>query len=356
MYSGEPPLDRAAAAGTRRSPTIIDVAAAAGVSTATVSRALNGGIVSQQARERVLRAVKRLGYRPNTLARGLVTGRTGVVGVLIPDVAGPLYATMARGIEDVLHPSGLTFMLMTGNRNEGDESAAIELMLERQVDAFILIGSGLQHEPLEDLLRGGPPVILMEREGAAENFTTIRLANAEGAHLATAHLIERGHRRIAHVAGIRRAGMRRLDGYHAALDSAGLEAGPVLQGDFTEESGVAAAEALLQGGGVSAVFCANDRMALGLYHGLRARRVRVPDDISVVGFDDLPWGAYLDPPLTTVRQSAREMGRLAARYALASLRGAHATAETVVPAELVVRASVRDLRRDERPKTVPDGR
>jgi len=356
VYIGDHPSEPTASTAPRRGPTIIDVAAAAGVSTATVSRALNGGIVSQRARERVLRAVKSLGYRPNTLARGLVTGRTGVVGVLIPDIAGPLYATMARGIEDVLHANGRSFMLMTGNRNEADESAAIELMLERQVDAFILIGSGLQHEPLEDLLRGGPPVILMEREGTAENFTTIRLANADGARLATEHLIERGHRRIAHVAGIRRAGMRRLDGYHAALDAAGLAAGPILQGDFTEEGGLAAAEALLRHDSVTAVFCANDRMALGLYHGLRARRVRVPDDVSVVGFDDLPWGAYLDPPLTTVRQSAREMGRLAAEFALAGLRGQATATDAVVPAELVVRASVRDVRPPRSPTTVHDGR
>lgn len=356
MYTSEPSNERTASATPRRGPTIIDVAAAAGVSTATVSRALNGGVVSQRARERVLRAVKNLGYRPNTLARGLVTGRTGVVGVLIPDIAGPLYATMARGIEDVLHASGRSFMLMTGNRNETDEGAAIELMLERQVDAFILIGSGLQHEPLEQLLRGGPPVILMEREGTAENFATIRLANADGARLATEYLIERGHQRIAHVAGIRRAGMRRLQGYHAALDAAGLDAGPILQGDFTEESGLAAAEALLREAAVTAVFCANDRMALGLYHGLRARRVRVPDDISVIGFDDLPWGAYLDPPLTTVRQSAREMGRLAARFALAGLRGERVPAGAVVPAELVIRDSVRDLRKTTTSMHVPDGR
>ncbi len=356
MYTSEPSNERTASATPRRGPTIIDVAAAAGVSTATVSRALNGGVVSQRARERVLRAVKNLGYRPNTLARGLVTGRTGVVGVLIPDIAGPLYATMARGIEDVLHANGRSFMLMTGNRNETDEGAAIELMLERQVDAFILIGSGLQHEPLEQLLRGGPPVILMEREGTAENFATIRLANADGARLATEYLIERGHQRIAHVAGIRRAGMRRLQGYHAALDAAGLDAGPILQGDFTEESGLAAAEALLREAAVTAVFCANDRMALGLYHGLRARRVRVPDDISVIGFDDLPWGAYLDPPLTTVRQSAREMGRLAARFALAGLRGERVPVGAVVPAELVIRDSVRDRRDTTTSMHVPDGR
>lgn len=356
MYTSEPSNERTASATPRRGPTIIDVAAAAGVSTATVSRALNGGVVSQRARERVLRAVKNLGYRPNTLARGLVTGRTGVVGVLIPDIAGPLYATMARGIEDVLHANGRSLMLMTGNRNETDEGAAIELMLERQVDAFILIGSGLQHEPLEQLLRGGPPVILMEREGTAENFATIRLANADGARLATEYLIERGHQRIAHVAGIRRAGMRRLQGYHAALDAAGLDAGPILQGDFTEESGLAAAEALLREAAVTAVFCANDRMALGLYHGLRARRVRVPDDISVIGFDDLPWGAYLDPPLTTVRQSAREMGRLAARFALAGLRGERVPVGAVVPAELVIRDSVRDRRDTTTSMHVPDGR
>lgn len=327
----------------KRNPTILDVAEAAGVSIATVSRALNGGKVSQRAKRAVEQAIAALGYRPNTLARGLVTGKSGVVGVLIPDVAGPLYAQMARGIEDVLDEHGMSFMMVTGNRDPEAERASIELLLNRRVDALILIGSGLQHEPLEKLLRGGPPVVLMEREGSAENFTTISLANSEGAERATRYLIARGHRRIAHVAGIRRAGERRLKGYLKTMREAGLTPGPILQGDFSEESGMALADALLADAEVTAVFCANDRMAVGLYRALNLRQRSIPEDLSVVGFDDLPWGAYLNPPLTTVRQPARQMGQLAAREVLTALAGGNQAERLTVPAELVERASVKDL-------------
>jgi len=324
----------------KRNSTILDVAEAAGVSIATVSRALNGGKVSPAAKNAVERAIATLGYRRNTLARSLVTGKSGVVGVLIPDVAGPLYAQMARGIEDVLDTHGMSFMMVTGNRDPEVERSSIVLLLNRRVDALILIGSGLQHEPLEQLLSGGPPVVLMEREGRAESFVTISLANAEGARAATEHLIERGHTRIAHIAGIRRAGERRREGYLQALRDAGLEPGPLLYGDFNETSGVAAGEKLLSHTEVTAVFCSNDRMALGLYSLLKARGIRIPDDLSIIGFDDLSWGEYLDPPLSTVRQPAREMGRVAASQVVAALQGEPTVTSIRIPAEVVIRASV----------------
>lgn len=326
----------------KRNPTILDVAETAGVSIATVSRALNGGKVSQGAKSAIEQAISTLGYRRNTLARSLVTGKSGVVGVLIPDVAGPLYAQMARGIEDVLDTHGMSFMMVTGNRDPEVERASIELLLNRRVDALILIGSGLQHEPLEQLLRGGPPVVLMEREGGAESLTTISLSNSEGAEQATRYLIARGHRHIAHIAGIRRAGERRLQGYLQAMHAAGLIP-VILQGDFTEQSGLALAETLLNNQQVTAVFSANDRMAVGLYRALNTRQREIPEHLSVVGFDDLPWGAYLNPPLTTVRQPARQMGQLAAQEALSALAGRARPQRLTVSTELVERESVLDL-------------
>lgn len=327
----------------KRNPTILDVAEAAGVSIATVSRTLNGGKVSSSAKSAVEQAISALGYRPNQLARGLVTGKSEVVGVLIPDVAGPLYAQMARGIEDVLDTHGMSFMMVTGNRDPEVERASIELLLNRRVDALILIGSGLQHEPLEQLLSGGPPVVLIEREGGTESFTTISLSNSEGAEQATRYLIVRGHRHIAHIAGIRRAGERRLQGYLRAMHAAELRPGPILQGDFTEQSGLALAEAILNNQQVTAVFSANDRMAVGLYRALNARQRHIPEHLSVIGFDDLPWGAYLNPPLTTLRQPARQMGQLAAQEALSALAGRVRPQRLTVSTELVERESVLDL-------------
>ncbi len=333
----------AAREAMKRNPTILDVAKAAGVSIATVSRALNGGKISWSAKSTVEQAIATLGYRRNALARSLVTGKSGVVGVQIPDVAGPLYAPMARGIEDVLDAHGMSFMMVTGNRDPEAERGSIELLLNRRVDALILIGSGLQHEPLEQLLRGGPPVVLMEHEGGAEGFTTISLSNGEGAEQATRYLIARGHRHIAHIAGIRRAGERRLQGYLQAMHTAGLTPGPILPGDFSEQSGLALAEKILDNPRLTAVFSANDRMAVGLYHALNARQRRIPEHLSVVGFDDLPWGADLNPSLTTIRQPARQMGRLAAQEALSALAGRARPHRLTVPAELVERESVLDL-------------
>jgi LacI family transcriptional regulator len=352
VYTSAPADEtRAVQLAPHRAPTLHDVAAAAGVSTATVSRALNGGPVSERRRRLVLDAVQTLGYRPNTLARGLVTGRSGAVGVLIPDVAGPLYATLTSGIEDVLRSAGVDFMMMTGNRDPGAEAASIEALLERRVDALVLIGSWHAPEALRPVLAAGRPVVLVEPEGVDHDetgaeladVTIISLADQDAAVRAAEYLIERGHTRIAHLRGVRRAGARRLAGYRAAMAAAGLDAGPVVAGDFSEPAGAEALPALLEAG-VSAVFCANDRMALGVYHALASRGLRVPDALSVVGFDDLPWAAYLDPPLTTVRHAAFDLGRLAARAALSGLRDGGSGTRLLVATEFFEHASFSDRR------------
>lgn len=319
---------------SRRNLTILDVANAAGVSTATVSRALNGGKISGGAQRRVEDAVQALGYQRNTLARGLVTGKTGVVGVLVPDVLGPLYAQMARGIEDVLTPLGMQYTFVTSSRDRAREGAATRFLLEQQVDGLILIGSQLRAEDLTALV-GERPAVLVQREGDAAPYPTLSLDNALGVRAALSHLFGNGHRRVAHIAGVRRDGEARTKAYEETMRAAGL-APVVIPSDATEAGGVAAGKALAAHREVTAVFCSNDRVALGLYHALRERGVRIPEDVSVVGFDDLPWGEYLAPPLTTVRQPGREMGRLAARLVLGEVPEG---APPVEP-ELVVRASV----------------
>lgn len=331
---------------SRRNLTILDVANAAGVSTATVSRALNGGKISARAQRRVEEAVRALGYQRNTLARGLVTGKTGVVGVLVPDVLGPLYAQMARGIEDVLTPLGMQYTLVTSSRDVAREEVAARFLLEHQVDGLILIGSQLGADELSALV-GDRPAVLVQREGDAAPLPTLSLDNAQGVRAALTHLFKRGHSQIVHIAGVRRDGEAREQCYAATMEGAGLTP-RVIPSDSTEAGGVAAAEVLAAHPEVTAVFCSNDRVALGLYHALRERGVRIPEDISVVGFDDLPWGEFLAPPLTTVRQPGREIGRLAARLLLGE--GDPADARTVQP-ELVVRASVRALKGGDLPLT-----
>lgn len=325
----------------KRSTTILDVANAAGVSTATVSRVLNGGNVSPQARSAVERAVSQLNYRRNDLARGLVTGKTGVVGVLIPDVIGPLYAQMARGIEDVLEPLGMHYMMVTDNRSLEQEAAALELLLARQVDALVIIGSQLEPDRLQRLLSGGPATVLVQRElaGDRDDFTTVAVDNRAGVAAAVEHLLALGHTRIAHIGGVRRDGIERRESFAQVMSERGLDPVAVESSDSKEEGGISAANRLFQRWKATAVICTNDRVAVGVYQAARERGLDIPADLSVVGFDDLPWSAYLDPPLTTVRQPGRAMGRAAANRVLAALGGDDVVQRIVIGARLVVRKS-----------------
>jgi LacI family transcriptional regulator len=325
----------------KRSPTVIDVAKAAGVSIATVSRALNGGKVSRQAKAKIDEAICALGYRRNSLARGLVTGKSGVLGVLIPDVMGPLYAQIARGIEDVLEPLGVHFITITDNRSVRQERKAIEILLGRRVDALVLIGSRLGADELAQLVEDVPVVHVQREREVTGDAPVVALDNRGGTFAALSHLYDHGHRAIAHVTGVRRDGKEREESYLAFMRERNLT--PILvPGDSTEAGGEAAADALRQHA-VTAVYCTNDRTAAGLYRALKARGARVPQELSIVGFDDLPWVSYLDPPLTTVRQDGREMGRVAARCALDSIAGDRTPDTFEVGAELITRASVYPL-------------
>jgi len=322
---------------TRPRPTIHDVAREAGASIATVSRALNGGLVSAAARGRIEAAIERLGYRRNDVARGLVTGRSGLLGVVLPDLVGPLYAEMARGIEDVLDEHDMHAMLVTDHLEPAAERRAIQLLRGRQVDGLVLIGSRLASDDLHAVL-DGTPVAHVQRDGPDDGDPQVRLDDAVGVRAAVRHLIEAGHRRIGHLAGTRRDGLERRAAYLATMAEAGLEPGPVEDGGFSEEGGEAAAERLLERRDVTAVFCASDRMTVGLLHAARRRGLEVPRDLSVVGFDDLTWARYLSPPLTTVHQPGREMGRAAARLVLDGPFDAPLPVVRIPPT-LVVRAS-----------------
>jgi LacI family transcriptional regulator len=327
---------------SRPRPTIHDVAREAQASIATVSRALNGGTVSAVARARIEEAVVRLGYRRNDVARGLVTGRSGLVGVVLPDLVGPLYAQMARGIEDVLEVRGMHAMVVTDHLEAPAERRAIDLLLARQVDGLVLIGSRLAPPDLDDARRR-VPVVHVQRDSPDTDEAQVRLDDAAGVAAAVDHLVAQGHRRIAHLAGPRRDGLERRAAFLAAIAAAGMEPGPIVEGDFTEEGGAAAADAVLSDADVTAVFCGNDRMAVGLMHAAHHRELAVPGALSVVGFDDLAWTRYLWPPLTTVRQPGREMGRAAARLVLDGPDGDAPTTLRVRP-ELVVRASTAPAR------------
>ncbi len=319
--------------------TIYEVARAAGVSVATVSRALNGGPVAPATRERVLEIARRLGYRPDRLAQGLATGKSRTVGVVIPDATGPLYGQMQRGLADVLTAAGFGYIATESRRDPGREAALLDEMLARKVEALVLVGSGLPVEALRARFSALPPLVLIEREGAAAGVPTYQIENEAAAYRATRALLLAGHTRIAHIKGLRRAGREREAGFLRALAEAGLKRAAVLAGDFTEEGGYRAARALLARGGFTAIFAANDRMALGVYRAAFEAGLRIPEDLSVVGFDDLAFSAYLTPPLSTLRQPAYELGRRAGEAVL-SMLGGGTPESAVLPCAFVARASV----------------
>ncbi len=300
-----------------RPPTLHDVAQHAGVSTATVSRVLNGGPVRPGTARLVRDVVKRLGYVPNQVARGLVTGRSMVVGVLVPDLVGPLNAAIARGVEDVLEAHGMHAVIVTDHRDVRRETKRIQTLVARRVDGLVLIGSELGDPALGDVAPATPVVhVGAERAATDDRFPEVRIDNHAGIAKALERLAGLGHRRIAHLAGPRRDGRERNEAITTLAPRYGLTLAHVVDTDFSEEAGRDAGATLLTHRDFTAVLCANDRSAAGLYQVARERGLRLPDDLTVLGFDDLPWSAYLAPPLTTLRQPGRDMGRLAAERLL----------------------------------------
>jgi LacI family transcriptional regulator len=327
-------------------PTIIDVAKKARVSIATVSRVLNGVHVREESRVRVEKAVARLGYRHNKMAQALVTGRSGVIGIIVPGIVGHLYGQMARGVEEVLLSQGLHMVIVTNTRNAQEEKENLKLLLERQVDAVIIIGSYLQDSELRELGIHVPTVFIQREMPPAQSpHSSVTIDNRSGMEAAIKYLLAAGHRRIAHVSGLRRDGLERCQLFSELLKDAKLCDTHIFEGNFTEERGLMLADDLLQHKDVTGVVCSNDRTALGLYRALHSKGIKIPEDISIIGFDDEPWTAYLEPPLTTLRQPAKEVGRLAAHQALSELTKKVRAQQHVIPVKFIERASVAKVSR-----------
>ena len=324
----------------RRTVRLRDVAAAAGVDASVVSRVLSGDArlsIRPETRERVLEAATRLDYRPNTAARTLKTARTMAIGMIVPDLANVNYATIAQGAEEAAGTAGYTLLVAHG-------SAADRLPdLHGRIDG-LLIGMATSETPRHGEFGGGVPALLVNRREPC-GIPSVTVDDEAGGTLATQYLISLGHRRIAHVAGPQNAdtARRRLRGYASALATAGVELGPewVAESSFDEAGGHAAAGRLLRlEPRPTALFVANVRAAIGAMAAARRLGLRIPEDVSIVGFHDAPFAAFLDPPLTTVRMPLAEMGRQAADNLLALLRREPIEDLMVaIPPELVVRGS-----------------
>lgn len=328
-------------------PTMMDVAEKAGVARSTVSRALGPEtrhLLSQETVQRVEAAAEELGYRPNALARGLRTQRSATIGMLVPDLTNPFFPPIVRGLEDTLGGEGYTLIVVNTDNDETREKAALEKLLHQQVDGFVLATVHLQPDGLPDAIRNVPSV-LVNRRSDVDRLSSVVPHDEAAVREVVQHLAELGHRSLAHVAGPQAlsTGRDRRTAFERACAEAGVEAVVEVADGFTVRGGAEAAERLLaRGTDATGVFAANDLLALGVLRVLRERGVRVPEEISLVGYNDMPLVEMLDPPLTTVKVPQYQMGREAARLLLEELgedAGSLRGRSVQLPSHLVVRGS-----------------
>jgi LacI family transcriptional regulator len=310
--------------------TLRDVAGRAGVHPATASRALNPEtriLVSEETTRRVLAAAGELGYRPNPVARSLRTRRSHTVGVLIPDLNNPLFPPIVRGLDDRLAEAG--YVALIGNTDGDDERERVvfEQMRARHVDGFVLATAHLRSPLLAEAARAELPVVLMNRLAEDYSFPSVSVDNERGVRMAVSHLAGLGHRKIAHIAGPQEVstGLNRYRGYLSAMAASGLPADPGMVAfarSFSVEEGVRCCRELLGSAGrCTAIAAGNDMLALGCYAALDAAGLSCPADISVVGFNDMPFIDLLHPPLTTVRFPHYQVGTEAAQLLLERIGG-----------------------------------
>jgi LacI family transcriptional regulator len=336
-------------ARVRTSVTIRDVARVAKVHPGTVSRALNvetRALVNQDTAERVLRAAEKLGYRPNRIARGLKTSRSFTIGVLIPDITNPLFPPILRGIEDRLAGEGYTSLIVNTDNDPERERTHLEAMGARQVDGFIAATARLDRELLAEIGAVGKPLVLVNRSLEDGSVPAVTVNDRQGIGLAVQHVVALGHKRIGHVGGPQNlsTGHRRHLGFLEAMGAAGLEAPSerIRFGRwFVEEEGACVcAELLDRASDLTAIVAANDLLAIGCYDTIEERGLRCPEDISIVGFNDMPFVDRLRPPLTTVRVPQREIGTVAADLLLQRLAdGSQSAREILLEPNLIVRGS-----------------
>jgi len=333
-------------------PTISDVARKAGVSTATVSRVMSGAVAARpQTRARVLAAVETLGYRPSAVARSLKLRTTRTLGLLVTDIQNPYYPDIVRAVEDAALERNLAVLLCNGADDPAREETYLDLLVDRRVDGIIIASSGLQERHGAWLARRSVPVVLVNWAAPDLALPAILGDNRAGGRLATEHLLSLGHRRIGHLSAPARnaAAAERLAGVVEALTAAGLDpaALTVVEGDGRVGGGERAALELLdRDPGITGIVCYNDLTAIGAVRAIRARGRRVPEDVSVVGYDDIALSSLVDPPLTTIAQRMPEMGRWAVERLgeLIERNGSGADVPlrpppVILPVELRVRAS-----------------
>jgi DNA-binding LacI/PurR family transcriptional regulator len=343
----------------KRQITLADIAAAASVTPMTVSRVINStGYVRVETRERVLRVVREMNYRRNGLARGLKRQRTETIGLVIGDIANPFAAELSRGVREVLESRGYTLFICVSEHSAKEDVEAFDSLADHRADGIIVATRSCKSgdERLKELIASGIPVSLIGRDFRHPQADLVAADNLKGGYEATKHLIDLGHKRIGFI-GVsltKSLGLRRFQGYQEALDEHGLPIDEKLivgsggsdqmPGYSTEEMGFDGMTKLLRlRKWPTAVFARNDFTAIGALNAIKKAGLRIPEDIAVAGYDDIPLASHITPALTTVRQPTREQGRLAATFLLQRIEEdpERPREEKTFDCELIIRQSTK---------------
>lgn len=327
--------------------TIKDVAKLAGVALSTASYALNGDSkVSAKTRAKVVEAARQLNYRKNGIAMDLKRSQTKTIALILTDMSGPYYSELIHSVQEVAIANG--YDLIACSSMGGRDSTAVKFLREKRVDGAIVLASNIHDEVLIEAAEQGFPIIVMDREISSDFLVSVLVDGEQGGYAATRYLIDHGHKRIAYVSGPANSydSQLRYQGYLRAMTEAGLEEQSKwrLNGNFIREGGYSATKMIIMQGELpSAIFYGNDEMAVGGVKAFQEQGISIPEQVSVIGFDDIQLSEYLSPSLTTIRQPMHEAGSLAAHLLFQRLSGADVNREYKLTIELIERNSVRKM-------------
>ncbi|MBR8658029.1 MULTISPECIES: LacI family DNA-binding transcriptional regulator [Bacillales] len=330
--------------------TIYDVAKKAGVSISTVSRVINNtGRISAKTKKRVLDVIEQLGYQPSVVASALTGKRTRTIGLIIPDVANPFFAELARRVEDRGRELGFNLLMCNTDNNPDTEDMYLSLLRQKSVDGIIIGTNARNHRVLRELLEENLPVALIAQDIPELMIDVVAVDDYLGGYQAAQHLVSLGHKRIAILVGNmnRTSDKYRLEAFRQALEDHGLELTEdlVIRTDYSREDGKRAARELLTSPKrPTAIFACFDFLAIGVYQAAKELGLRIPDDVSVVGFDNTILASIVDPPLTTIAQPIDEMGRQVMDLLVREIEGDKKTKQRVIlPPELIIRQSTKPI-------------
>lgn len=327
--------------------TIRDIARLADVSTTTVSRIINNKpyAASEATTKKVLEIIEEMNYKPNPLARGLITKKTKTIGLIIPDIANPFFPEIARGVEDIANKMGFNVFLCNTDDDLKKERKYIDALREKYVDGIILtVASDPRYEHIAELEKSEIPIVMMDRQVGHEEGKCVFIDNLEGGYLATRHLIDLGHKRIGCITGPlkTKGAIDRYKGYEKALMEKGIEIDKnlVVESNYKIEGGMEATKKLLHHKDLTAIFVCNDTMAYGAYKELKRKGYKIPEDMSIVGFDNIYLSQMLEKELTTVCQPTYKMGVAAAEMLIKVIDGKKINKKQLCfKPELIVRKS-----------------